>query len=161
MTAVRIALRRSIPKISSSSCALTRAAARRRAASSSVRSTARRAASPSARAVAGGEREQLARAGRASVGASPVANDVEVPELRRVLRGDARRRPRRGPEWSATSGGHAGGGSLGRDHAERLGEDRRHDGDVGERQQVHEVPVLERPGEERAAAARCASSSSR
>ena len=44
----------------------------------------------------------------------------------------------------------ARGRGLGRDHAERLGEDRRHDGRVGERQQVHEVTVLERAGEERA-----------
>ena len=44
----------------------------------------------------------------------------------------------------------AGRGGLCRDHAERLREDRRHDGRVGERQQVHEMPVLERPREERA-----------
>src|SRR6185312_10376729 len=33
---------------------------------------------------------------------------------------------------------------------ERLGEDRRHNGDVAERKQMPEVTVLERPGEERA-----------
>ena len=44
----------------------------------------------------------------------------------------------------------AGGGGFRSDHAERLGEDRRHDRHVGERQQVHEVAVLERSGEERA-----------
>ncbi len=43
----------------------------------------------------------------------------------------------------------AGGGSLGRDHAERLGEDRRHDAGVGEREQVPEMAVLERPREQR------------
>ena len=44
----------------------------------------------------------------------------------------------------------AGGGGLGRDHAERLGEDRRDDGGVGEREQVDEMAVLERACEERA-----------
>ena len=43
----------------------------------------------------------------------------------------------------------AGGGGLGRDHAERLGEDRRHDAGVREREQVPEVAVLERAGEQR------------
>ena len=38
----------------------------------------------------------------------------------------------------------AGRGRFGGNHAERLGEDRRHDRDVGERQQMHEMPVLER-----------------
>ena len=37
---------------------------------------------------------------------------------------------------------------LGGDHSERLGEDRRHDGRVGERQQMNEVTVLQRAGEE-------------
>src|SRR5919197_895246 len=41
------------------------------------------------------------------------------------------------------------GSRLGGDHAERLREDGRDDGDVGERQQVHEVAVLERTGEQR------------
>ena len=50
------------------------------------------------------------------------------------MAGDERRRAR--------------GGSLGSDHPERLGEDRGHDGRVGERQQVDEVAVLERAGEE-------------
>ena len=39
-------------------------------------------------------------------------------------------------------------GRLGRDHAERLGKDRRHDSDVREGEEVHEVPVLERSREE-------------
>ena len=43
----------------------------------------------------------------------------------------------------------AGSGGLGRHHPERLGEDRRHDARVREREQVPEVPVLERAGEER------------
>ena len=43
----------------------------------------------------------------------------------------------------------AGGGCLRRDHPERLGEDRRDDGHVGEREQVHEMAVLERAREER------------
>ena len=55
------------------------------------------------------------------------------------------------PEWRATSGGQPVGGGLGGDHAERLGEDRRHDRGLGERQQVDEMPVLERAGEERLA----------
>ena len=42
------------------------------------------------------------------------------------------------------------GGRLGRDHPEGLREDRRDDGHVGERDQLREVPVLERAGEERA-----------
>ena len=42
----------------------------------------------------------------------------------------------------------AGRGGLGGDHPEGLREDGRHDGGVGERKQVDEVPVLERPGEE-------------
>ena len=44
----------------------------------------------------------------------------------------------------------SGGGRLGGDHAERLGEDRRDRGDVGQGDQLRQVPVLERPGEERA-----------
>ena len=43
----------------------------------------------------------------------------------------------------------AGRRRLRGDHAERLGEDRRHDRDVGERQQMPQMPVLERAGEER------------
>ena len=42
----------------------------------------------------------------------------------------------------------AGGGRLGRDHPERLGKDRRHDGDIREREEMYEVPVFERSGEE-------------
>ena len=44
----------------------------------------------------------------------------------------------------------AGGGGLRGDHAERLREDRGDDGGVGEREQVDEVAVLERTGEEHA-----------
>ena len=79
--------------------------------------------------------------------ASPVAKLVEVTEVSGVLllepvgdlgepgmAGDERRRAR--------------GGSLGSDHPERLGEDRGHDGRVGQRQQVDEVAMLERAGEE-------------
>ena len=43
--------------------------------------------------------------------------------------------------------------SLGGDHPEGLGEDRRHDAGVGESEQVAEVAVLERAGEERLDAA--------
>ena len=50
----------------------------------------------------------------------------------------------------------AAGGRLGRDHPERLREDRRHDGGVGEREQVDEVAVLERPREEDALPAQLA-----
>ena len=42
----------------------------------------------------------------------------------------------------------AGRRRLRRDHAECLGEDRRHDACVGEREQMPEVSMLERPGEE-------------
>ena len=41
-----------------------------------------------------------------------------------------------------------GGGGFGGDHPEGLREDRGDDRHVGERNQVDEVPVLERPGEE-------------
>src|SRR5207237_1394607 len=44
----------------------------------------------------------------------------------------------------------AGCGSLRCDHPERLREDRRHDRDVSEREQVSEVAMLQRTGEERA-----------
>src|SRR5262245_907294 len=43
----------------------------------------------------------------------------------------------------------ARGGGLGGDHPERLGEDRRHDDGVGEGDQVDEVAMPERPGEQR------------
>ena len=43
----------------------------------------------------------------------------------------------------------AGSGRLGGDHAERLGEDRRHHAGIREREQVPEVAVLERAGEQR------------
>ena len=43
----------------------------------------------------------------------------------------------------------AGSRGLRRDHPERLGEDRRHDDGVRERDQVHEMAVFQRPGEER------------
>ena len=46
----------------------------------------------------------------------------------------------------------AGGRGLRGHHAERLGEDRRHDAGAGERQQVHEVAVLQRAREQRARA---------
>ena len=41
-------------------------------------------------------------------------------------------------------------GGLRRDHPERLREDRRHDAGVREREEVDEVAMLERPGEENA-----------
>src|SRR4051812_21413120 len=44
---------------------------------------------------------------------------------------------------------HSRRGGLGGDHAERLREDRGHDRDVAQRKQRHQVPVLERTGEER------------
>ena len=108
---------------------------------------AARGRAPSARALVGREREQRASLAARSA-ASPVAKLASVAQLGRVLLleplgdlGEARvARDERRP---------AGGGGLGRDHPERLGEDRRHDGDVGERQQVDEVAVLERAGEER------------
>ena len=48
----------------------------------------------------------------------------------------------------------AGRGSLRRHHPERLREDRGCGRRVGEREQMHEVAVLERPGEERVEARR-------
>src|SRR3954463_357949 len=44
---------------------------------------------------------------------------------------------------------HARRGGLGRDHPEGLREDRRHDCDVAQRQELDEMPVLERAREER------------
>src|SRR5205823_11744783 len=80
-----------------------------------------------------------------------------------VARGEREERGRLRPDLLAEAGRHlgkagvrrddrqhAGRRRLGGDHPERLGEDRGHDGDVAERQQVPEVAVLERPGEERA-----------
>ena len=68
--------------------------------------------------------------------------------LRRVLRlepfGDLLEARVPGDERRA-----AGGSGLGGDHPERLGEDRRDDRGVRERQQVDEVAVLEGAGEER------------
>src|SRR4051794_16593342 len=52
------------------------------------------------------------------------------------------------PGVGRDDGQHAGRGGLGRDHPERLGKDRGHDRDVAERQQVAQVAMLERPGEE-------------
>ena len=46
------------------------------------------------------------------------------------------------PECLATRAG-AGGGGLGGDHAEGLREDRGHDDDVRERDQAHEMAVLQ------------------
>src|SRR3989441_2620262 len=82
---------------------------------------------------------------------------------RGVARGEREERGRLRPDLLADAGRHlgkagvrrddrqhAGRRRLGGDHPERLGEDRGHDGDVAERQQVPEVAVLERPGEERA-----------
>ena len=94
------------------------------------------------------QREQLAQL-RCEVGRVAGGEAREVAQVGRILllqpfrdlgqAGVARDERRR-----------AGGGRLGGDHAERLREDRRDDRGVREREQVDEVPVLERAGEERA-----------
>ena len=111
-----------------------------------------RAASRMARAVGLGQREQLLQL-RRQLRRVPGLEAREMAQVRRVLllepvgdlgqagvAGDERRRAR--------------GGRLRRDHPERLREDRRDDGRVGEREQVDEVAVLERAGEERSRAGR-------
>ena len=76
----------------------------------------------------------------------------EVPEVRRVLLlepgGDLGE-----PGVARDERRRAGGSCFGGDHAECLGEDRRHDGHVRERQELREMTMLERPGEERPLAA--------
>ena len=113
-------------------------------------STARRAARPSsAPVVSASAARGSRRAARAARPASPAGKERSAAALRADLLADAGRHLGearvRGDDRE-----HAGRRRLGRDHAERLGEDRRHDGDVAERQQMPEVAVLERPGEERA-----------
>src|SRR5579884_2097265 len=84
---------------------------------------------------------------RAQVGDAPALEGDEPAQPLRVLRlepgGDLREPGVAGDERRA-----AGRSRLGRDHPERLGEDRGDDRDVAERQQVDEVAMLERPGEE-------------
>ena len=112
------------------------------------RSTAaRRAAAPSSARAFGCKREQLLEL-RGQVGRVPVREARQVPLLGGILvlqafrdlrearvTGDERRRAR--------------SRRLRGDHSERFGEDRRHDRDVGELEQMHEVSVFERAGEER------------
>ena len=96
--------------------------------------------------------------------ASPVGND---DERRAATAGSAASSPAATsarPEWRATTRRAARRGRLGGDHPERLGEHARHDAGVGEREQVAEVAMLERAGEQRrdARAQRaCASSAAR
>ena len=99
----------------------------------------RRARRPEARA------PPASRARRAA--ASPLGKLARPPRPRRVVllqpAGDLRQsRVVRDDRRTA------GGSSLGGDHPEGLGKDRRDDSDVGEREEMHEVPVLERAGEE-------------
>src|SRR3954454_24038317 len=79
--------------------------------------------------VAGVERDQV-----------PQRRGIRLLEPRRNL-GEA---GVAGDEWWAT-----GGGSLGGDHPKRLREDRWHHARVRQREQVSEVAVLERTGEQR------------
>src|SRR5947209_19650285 len=71
----------------------------------------------------------------------------EVRKLRRILGADAGR----DLGQAGVRGDHrrkSRSCGLGRDHAEGLREDRRHDGDVAQRKEMNEVPVLERAGED-------------
>ncbi len=124
-----------------------RATARPRAASPS---SARRR--PARRGRARGARRPAARAARCSRSRSAAGVAVrerdEPAAVRRILERDSRRDLRQA-RVVGDDRRHARGGGLRGDHPERLGEDRRDDGDVDERQQVREVAVLERAGEER------------
>ena len=134
-----------------------RAAARPRAPSSSLHHRAPRGF-PECAPLTGREREQLGQAIAQSGNVAGLRRD-EVAQLGRVLARD----PGRDLGEAGVRGEHrgdAGGGGLGGDHAEGLGEDRRNDGGVAEREEMDEVAVLERAGEERACGA-CASSSAR
>ena len=113
------------------------------------RSTAARAASPSARRSAGASPSSSAQPPVRTPRHRRSRTQARCRSARRVLLGDARGDLGE-PRVVRDERRHARGRRLGRDHAEGLGEDRRHDGDVDERQQVHEVAVLERAGEERA-----------
>ena len=68
--------------------------------------------------------------------------------MRRILLLQALRNLRQ-PGVARDQGRRAGGRGLGGDHPECLREDRWDDRGIRERQQVHQVPVLERAGEER------------
>ena len=107
---------------------------------------ARAAARIAARSAGGSARSSASRRARSS--ASPDVERREVAKRRRIrvleAGGDLGEPRVAGDERRA-----AGRGGLGCDHPERLGEDRRHDAGVREREQVPEMAVLERPGEER------------
>ena len=128
--------------------------ARRRAATPAhdQRSTTdRRAAARERLAVRRGRARSARRAWRAGRPTSPVSNEARWRRCARV----GLLEPRRDLGEPAVPGDErraAAGGGLGGNHAERLREDRRHDRGVGEREQVREVAVLERAGEEDAAA---------
>ena len=108
-----------------------------------------RASGSANRGSVGGRKRRAAPAtALRSAAASPVANDVRCASCGRI----------RGLETGCHLGQArvarderraAGCGRLGGDHAERLGEDRRHHASVGEGEQVTQVAVLERPGEQR------------
>ena len=110
-------------------------------------STAPRAASPRSRRVSRGSASS-SRSFAASSAALPFSKAARCAQCPEGTRPRSRPRPRRGPSGARRSADTPRGG-LGGDHAKRLGEDRGHHGNVGERQQMHEVSVLERAGEER------------
>ena len=97
--------------------------------------------------VGGGQGEDRLELAAEVDGVAALEGD-EMPEPLGQLLLDARRHLGE-PGVARDERRRARGGGLGGDHPERLGEDRRHDRHVGQRQQMHEMAVLERPGEER------------
>src|SRR5512146_630459 len=93
------------------------------------------------------QREQLVQL-RAKIGGVAALERRKVAERRRVLLFEARGNLGE-PRVSRDERRGACRSGFGGDHAEGFGEDRRHDRHVGERQQLREVAVLERPREER------------
>src|SRR5437763_7609856 len=91
--------------------------------------------------------EELAQARAERVGVAG-GERREMRQLGRILGADAGRDLGQAGVRS-DHGREPGSRGLGRDHPERLGKDRRGDGDVAEREARNEVPVRERPGEDR------------
>ena len=104
-------------------------------------------------AVGGLQRQQLGELGAQVVDAAAVERR-EMPQPLRVLvleTGCDLRETRVARDERRAAGGRR----LRGDHPERLREDRRHDRRVGERQEMHEVAMLQRPREEHTRAGSC------
>ena len=98
-------------------------------------------------------RRRTARGARSSLrarsAASPVSNDARW-RSRSGYSASSPAADLRQPRVACDERRRARCCGLGGDDSERLGEDRRHDGRVSERQQMNQVTVLQRAGEERA-----------